>query len=175
MRDYDPATGRYIQSDPIGLAGRYNTYSYVRAGPITQVDPQGLKDQDFQDFQDFQASKPRCPPDFCQKWCLEKVFGEPVGGVQVIVDPEMFARHMDGHGSTTREGTIYTSLSCSGFWGLPRHVLHEYFHVLRQWAHGMTIISYLFSYRQKEKEAEDFAKANERSFTQCLQTCVLCP
>jgi len=41
-RDYDSASGRYVQADPIGLAGGISLYSYVGANPLGFVDPLGL-------------------------------------------------------------------------------------------------------------------------------------
>jgi RHS repeat-associated protein len=42
FRDYDPAIGRYIQSDPLGLHGGLNLYPYVYSNPLNFYDPYGL-------------------------------------------------------------------------------------------------------------------------------------
>jgi len=39
---YDPQTGRYLTSDPIGLVGGLNPYLYAEANPVGQIDPMGL-------------------------------------------------------------------------------------------------------------------------------------
>ena len=42
FRDYDPSTGRYVESDPIGLDGGLNTYVYIDNQPLSYIDPLGL-------------------------------------------------------------------------------------------------------------------------------------
>ena len=44
FRDYDPATGRYVQADPIGLAGgSMSLYTYADNAPTMRTDPLGLQ------------------------------------------------------------------------------------------------------------------------------------
>jgi len=42
FRDYDPSTGRYVESDPIGLFSGLNTYAYVDGNPLNYIDAYGL-------------------------------------------------------------------------------------------------------------------------------------
>ncbi len=43
FRDYDASAGRYSTSDPIGLGGGINTFSYVESDPVNYVDPDRLE------------------------------------------------------------------------------------------------------------------------------------
>lgn len=55
FRDYDPSLGRYLQSDPIGLAGGINIYVYGKNNPVVLFDLYGLF--------------PSCDDSDCEKEC----------------------------------------------------------------------------------------------------------
>ena len=61
QREYDPAVGRYSQSDPIGLAGGLTTYSYAESNPNSNLDPLGLESGQFQ-FGKYRMKQPEAPP-----------------------------------------------------------------------------------------------------------------
>jgi RHS repeat-associated protein len=42
MRDFDPALGRYVQADLIGLTGGLNVFAYANQSPISTSDSTGL-------------------------------------------------------------------------------------------------------------------------------------
>jgi RHS repeat-associated protein len=42
FRDYDPGSGRYVESDPIGLAGGINIYTYGLNNPLFWFDLSGM-------------------------------------------------------------------------------------------------------------------------------------
>src|SRR5690606_31312134 len=43
FRDYEPGTGRYVESDPFGLQAGPSLFSYVGSAPLTWIDSLGLR------------------------------------------------------------------------------------------------------------------------------------
>jgi RHS repeat-associated protein len=41
-RSYDPSQGRFVQMDPLGIAGGLNLYRYADSNPVSEIDPSGL-------------------------------------------------------------------------------------------------------------------------------------
>jgi hypothetical protein len=97
---------------------------------------------------------------------LHEIFGERVDHVRVI-EHSLYARLHLGARATTRRNRILLRDSAAAFWRDPDLVLHEYFHVLRQWQpRRLTIWRYLVESLQRgywlnrfEIEAREFAAA----------------
>lgn len=87
------------------------------------------------------STEPQLPE--AHRLALAQLFGEPVDRVRVI-EHSWYARLHGPIRATTRRGRIYLTGSRREFFADPELVLHEYFHVLRQWAPGeLTILRYL--------------------------------
>ena len=101
---------------------------------------------------------------------LRDIFGEPVDHVRVI-ENSLYARLHFGARATTRRGRILLRGSAADFWRDPELILHEYFHVVRQWQpRRLTIWRYLtesarngYWHNRYEIEARAFAAAHWRA------------
>ena len=95
---------------------------------------------------------------------LSEVFVSPVEQVRVI-EHSFYARLHLGARATTRRNCILLRDSADAFWSDPELVLHEYFHVLRQWQpRRLTLWRYIVEWLRRgywhnrfEIEARDFA------------------
>ena len=74
FRDFDPGLGAYKQSDPIGLLGALNTYTYVGSNPLGSWDTWGL-----------QGKPPRIVP--VDKLPRGTVYSEVPGRPDLALDP----------------------------------------------------------------------------------------
>jgi hypothetical protein len=94
---------------------------------------------------------------------LERVFGESVGGI-VVIEHSRYARAHLGMCATTRPNRILLAIDGQEFVSNAELLLHEYFHVIRQWRTGrLTRLRYLLEstrcgYRNNpfEREAREF-------------------
>lgn len=106
---------------------------------------------------------------------LERVFEAPVDGV-IVIENSLYARAHLGMYATTRPNRILLANSGAEFAANPELVLHEYFHVMRQWHPGhLTRWRYLtesarrgYRANRYEQEAREFAAAARERFERYL-------
>ncbi|MES2880049.1 MAG: RHS repeat-associated core domain-containing protein [Pseudomonadota bacterium] len=121
FRDYRPASGRYVESDPIGLVGGANTYAYVLGDPVSAYDFFGLTAEQIQQMWQ-EAARKNPDLDFGRDYDVEDlgpgVLGETsvFGGISLddrYLHPLNEAQVRDMYDTIVHEG-LHNS---QGFWG----------------------------------------------------------
>jgi len=106
---------------------------------------------------------------------LMEIFGDEVGGVELI-EHSWFARLHAGAAATTRRNRVYLRGSAPEFFADPALMLHEYYHVLRQWNRGrLSERSYLLEWLRRgyarnryERQARRFVDLRLTEFRKLL-------
>ncbi|HXW10820.1 MAG TPA: DUF4157 domain-containing protein [Steroidobacteraceae bacterium] len=106
---------------------------------------------------------------------LTDLFGDPVDEV-IVRERSWFARLHGRARATTRRNTIYLRGSLDEFLSDPELMLHEYFHVLRQWNRGrMNLWGYLAEWSRRgywdnryERQARRFVSLRLAAFRRSL-------
>jgi phosphoglycerate-specific signal transduction histidine kinase len=117
----------------------------------------------------------RVEPPAAVRGALLEIFGQDVDCV-VVVEYSWYARLHVGMTATTRRRRIYLRGSAGHFYANPELVLHEYFHVLRQWeVRALTRVGYLaeslrhgYRHNRFEVEARAFAAAHLQRYAEEL-------
>ena len=120
----------------------------------------------------------RCYPPNDVQQALESLFGEPVGHIKVV-QYSIYVRFHWRAIATTRRNCIYLRGSGKEFFADGPLVLHEYFHVLRQWQpRRLTIWRYLVESLRRgywlnrfEIEAREFAASQTPKLQELLARC----
>ncbi|HET9044340.1 MAG TPA: DUF4157 domain-containing protein [Burkholderiales bacterium] len=118
-------------------------------------------------------TRDRMPADL--RRALEETFGDTVDDVE-LRENSLFARLHGRARATTRRNTIYLRGSLEEFFTDPELLLHEYFHVLRQWNRGrMNLWDYLLEWRRHgywqnryERQARRFVRLRLGAFRRAL-------
>ncbi len=106
---------------------------------------------------------------------LERVFEAPADGI-IVIENSLYARAHLGMCATTRPNRILLAISGAEFAANSQLLLHEYFHVIRQWRPGhLTRWRYLtesarrgYQANRYELEAREFAATARERFDRYL-------
>jgi len=107
---------------------------------------------------------------------LVELLGEEVEDVDLL-EHSAYARMHVGARATTRRNRILLAGSAMDFFADPEFVLHEYYHVLRQWNRGrMSVASYVLEWLKRgyfhnryERQARRFARLRRPTFEALLR------